>query len=163
MASPRAPIPIQTASFNDERTRNRRVWAVSAAIAVLVALPVGVSVGMKWVDLPWVDAPERAVPQWVALPQLRATTLDGSVVKARVALDVESAAVRGTIQRRTQQVGLLLEVSVASRSKAQLRSPEGIALLGRDMRTRLNDYLASEADHAVRAVAIQDLIVNPQN
>jgi flagellar basal body-associated protein FliL len=160
MAPPR--VPIQTATFDDERTRNRRVWVVSAAIAAVIALPVGVSVGMKWVDLPWTESQERAVPEWVPLPQLRATTIDGSVVKARVALDVESAAVRGTIQRRTQQVGLLLEVSVASRSKEQIRSPEGIEALSRDMRKRLNDYLESEADNAVRSVAIQDLIVNPQ-
>lgn len=161
MAPPR--IPIQTASFIDERSRNRRVWIVSGVIAIVIALPIGVSVGMKWVDMPWSDAQERAVPEWVALPQLRATTLDGSVVKARVALDVDSSAVRGTIQRRVQQVGLLLEVSVASRSKEQIRSPDGIEDLSRDMRERLNHYLESEADNAVRAVAIQDLIVNPQN
>ena len=160
MASPR--VPIQTASFDDERKRNQRVWLVSVAIAVVIALPVGVSIGMKWVDLPWSDAEVSATPEWVALPQLRATTLDGTAVKARVALDVESASARLAIQQRTQQVGLLLEVSVASRSKAQIRSPEGIARLSTDMRVRLNQYLESEGTPAVRSVAIQDLIVNPQ-
>ena len=160
MAPPRAPAA--PSHPDDERASNRRVYLVSAVIAVLIALPVGVSVGMSWVDLPWSNDDSHTSPEWVALPQLRATTIDGTVVKARVALDVDSAAARNAIQRRTQQVGLLLEVSVASRSKAQIRSPEGIEELSRDMRRRLNRYLESEGTEVVKSVAIQDLIVNPQ-
>ena len=159
MASPRAPA---APAPSDDRAGNRRVYIVSAVIAALVAVPVGVSVGMSWVDLPWSNAESRATPEWVALPQLRATTIDGVGVKARVALDIDSVTGRNAIQRRTQQVALLLEVSVASRSKAQIRSPEGIEDLSRDMRRRLNQYLESEGTDVVRAVAIQDLIVNPQ-
>lgn len=161
MAPPRAPL-APASSPDDERSTNRRVYWAAAAITVLVALPVGVSIGMSWVDLPWSNTEARATPEWVALPQLRATTIDGSVVKARVALDVDGVTARNAIQRRAQQVGLLLEVSVASRSKAQIRSPEGIEALSVDMRTRLNHYLESEGADAVKSVAIQDLIVNPQ-
>lgn len=160
MPPPRAAVPSPL--DDDERTSNRRVWLVTGVIALLIALPVGVSVGMSWVDLPWSNSDARAVPEWVTLPQLRVTTIDGAVVKARVALDVESASARTAIQRSTQQVGLLLEVSVASRSKEQVRSAEGIAQLSQDMRRRLNRYLESEGADVVKAVAIQDLIVNPQ-
>ena len=160
MAPPRTAPPSRP--LDDERIGNRRILLVAGVIAALVALPVGVSVGLSWVDMPWDDAQVKVVPEWVSVPALRVTTIDGAVVKARVSLDVESASARSTIQRRTQQVGLLLEVSVASRSKEQIRSPDGIAQLSEDMRTRLNRYLASEGAGVVRAVAIQDLIVNPQ-
>jgi flagellar basal body-associated protein FliL len=160
MATPRnAPASRFEA---DERVSNRRILLVAGVIAALIALPVGVSVGMAWLDMPWEDAEAKPVPEWVSLPALRVTTIDGAVVKARVALDVDSASARSTIQRRTQQVGLLLEVSVASRSKEQVRSPDGIAQLSEDMRTRLNHYLEAEGANVVKAVVIQDLIVNPQ-
>jgi len=160
MAPPRTVPPSRYEE--DERTGNRRVLFAAAAVALLVALPVGVSVGMSWVDLPWSAAETKVVPEWVAVPQLRATTIDGAVVKARVALDVESAAVRSAIQRRIQQVGLVLEVSVASRSEEQVRATDGLAALSDDMRVRLNRYLEAEGPGVVKAVAIQDLIVNPQ-
>jgi len=160
MATPRTAPPSRL--DDDEPTSNRRILLVAGVIAALIALPVGVSVGMSWVDVPWSDGDAKVAPEWVALPALRVTTVDGAVVKARIALDVESASARSTIQRRTQQVGLLLEVSMASRSKEQIRAPGGIAQLSEDMRTRLNRYLESDGTGVVRAVAIQDLIVNPQ-
>ena len=143
-----------------QRRERRRPYLVAAAIALVVLVPIGVSIGMSWVELPW-DAPSegRVTPDWVPMPQVRATTSDGSVVKARVALDVDGAAARSTIQRSTQQVGLVLEVAVASHTRAQIRAPDGIQVLADDMRDRLNAYLGSDA---VNAVAIQDLIVNPQ-
>lgn len=149
---------------HDAQRRERiRLFVIAASIGALIVVPVGVAVGMSWVELPWVAPAESvAVPDWVPLPQVRATTIDGSVVKARVALDVGSAAARGTIQRRTQQVGLVLEVAVASRTRDEIRAPRGIEQLSADMRTRLNQYLESEGINVVKAVAIQDLIVNPQ-
>ena len=47
------------------------------------------------------------------------------MVKARVALDVPGAAAKNAIQRNTQQVGLLLEVSIAQQTRAQIGSPDG--------------------------------------
>jgi len=140
-----------------------RLFLIAAAVTALFVLPIGVAVGMSWVDLPWTAPSQaRAEPDWVALPQVRATTLDGNVVKARVALDVAGAGARGTIQRNTQQVGLVLETAVAAHTREQIRSAEGIERLSGVMRDRLNEYLESEGDRVVRSVAIQDLIVNPQ-
>ena len=142
----------------------RRTLLVVAVVTALISVPVGVSVGMSWVDLPWSDASRsRAVPDWVTLPTLRATTSDGTVVKARVALDVSDSGAKSTIQRNVQQVGLLLEVSIAQQTRAQIGSAQGIPRLAQDMRDRLNAYLeADQGEPLVRSVAIQDLLVKPQ-
>lgn len=142
----------------------RRSLFIVAVLTALVAVPVGVSVGMKWVDMPWSE-PSRvqAAPDWLALPLVRATTSDGTVVKARVALDVADNAAKSTIQRNVQQVGLLLEVSIAQQTRAQIGSTQGIPRLAEDMRDRLNEYLdGDEAAPPVKSVAIQDLLVKPQ-
>ena len=142
----------------------RRSLFIVAVLTALVAVPVGVSLGMKWVDLPWSE-PSRvqATPDWLALPVVRATTSDGTVVKARVALDVADNAAKSTIQRNVQQVGLLLEVSIAQQTRAQIGSSQGIPRLAEDMRDRLNEYLdGDDAAPPVKSVAIQDLLVKPQ-
>ncbi|MFT3663633.1 hypothetical protein [Piscinibacter sp.] len=139
----------------------RRSIAVVAVLSALVAVPVGLSLGMSWLDMPWAERPgARPAPDWVALPALRATTADGTLVKARVALDVPQRSARSTIEHNLQQVGLLLEVSVAQQTREQIGSAAGIPHLAEDMRDRLNAYLG--ADAAVRSVAIQDLLVKPR-
>ena len=111
---------------------------IAVAVTALLAVPIGISVGMSWVELPWSNVePVKAAPEWVNLPQVRATTIDGTVVKARVALDVPGAVAKNTIQRNTQQVGLLLEVSIAQQTREQIGSPKGITRLSDDMRDRL--------------------------
>lgn len=154
------PPPI----LAEPATDNRRLVLIAVAMTALLAVPIGISVGMSWVDLPWSNVePVRAAPEWVNLPQVRATTVDGTVVKARVALDVPGAVAKNTIQRNTQQVGLLLEVSIAQQTREQIGSPKGIARLSDDMRDRLNAYLGGDDDEvAVKSVAIQDLLVKPQ-
>ena len=137
------PPPI----LAEPATDNRRLVLIAVAMTTLLAVPIGISVGMSWVNL----------------PQVRATTVDGTVVKARVALDVPGAVAKNTIQRNTQQVGLLLEVSIAQQTREQIGSPKGIARLSDDMRDRLNAYLGGDDDEvAVKSVAIQDLLVKPQ-
>ena len=145
-------------------TDNRRLVLIAVSVTALLAVPIGISVGMSWVELPWSNVePVKAAPEWVNLPQVRATTIDGTVVKARVSLDVPGALAKNTIQRNTQQVGLLLEVSIAQQTREQIGSPKGISRLSDDMRDRLNAYLGGEGkDVAVKSVAIQDLLVKPQ-
>ncbi len=154
------PPPADTDSGSD----NRRNLIGVAMLGALVALPLGISVGISWVDLPWNEpTPAKAAPDWVSLPQVRATTVDGTVVKARVALDVQGSDAKAQIQRNVQQVGLLLEVSIAQQTRAQIGSPQGIPRLADDMRDRLNAYLGDDGEEAaVKSVAIQDLLVKPQ-
>lgn len=155
---------LSSASAAASGADTRRTLLVVAVVTALISVPVGVSVGMSWVDMPWSEAARtQAAPDWVALPAVRATTSDGTVVKARVALDVPGSSAKSAIQRNVQQVGLLLEVSIAQQSRAQIGSPEGITHLASDMRERLNAYLDGDADEpAVKSVAIQDLLVKPQ-
>jgi len=150
--------PAITASSAD----NRRLLLIALTVVLMVVVPIGVSVGMSWVDMPWSDTQARSDPEWLSMPQVRATTADGTAVRARVALDVPSPKIKAMIQRSTQQVGLLLEVSVASHTRAELGSAEGIGHLSEDMRERLNAYLGVDDAVAVRSVAIQDLLVKPQ-
>lgn len=154
------PPPADTTPGSDSR---RNLIGV-AMLGALLALPVGISVGVSWVDLPWNETtPAKAAPDWVSLPQVRATTIDGTVVKARVALDVQGSDAKAQIQRNVQQVGLLLEVSIAQQTRAQIGSPQGIPRLAEDMRDRLNAYLGDDGEEAaVKSVAIQDLLVKPQ-
>jgi len=141
----------------------RRLWLIGAAVAALLLVPLGVAVGLAWVELPQASSPSRATPDWVALPQLRATTNDGVVVRARVALDVPGTLLKAEIQRNTQQVGLLLELSVAARTRAELGSSAGLSALSEDMRARLNGYLGvAEGEPGIVSVAIQDLLIKPQ-
>ncbi len=141
----------------------RRLWLIGAGLAALLLVPLGIAASLAWVELPWNDAPSRAAPEWVALPQLRATTSDGTVVRARVALDVPGTMLKAQIQRNVQQVGLLLELSVAARTRAELGAPDGLRALSDDMRERLNAYLGvGEGERGVNAVAIQDLLIKPQ-
>ncbi len=141
-----------------------RTLLIVAVLTALVALPVGVSVGMSWVDMPWAK-PERApvAPDWLPLPTVRATTADGTAVKARVALDVADGRAKSAVQQNVQQVGLVLEVSIAQQSRAQIGAPDGMKRLAQDMRDRLNTYLDADGQvPPVKSVAIQDLLVNPQ-
>lgn len=159
MASP--PTLAETSSSAD----TGRSLFIVAALTAAVAVPVGVSVGMRWVDMPWSEPTRvQAAPEWLALPVVRATTSDGTVVKARVALDVSSSAARSAIQRNVQQVGLLLEVSIAQQTRTQIGSAQGIPQLAEDMRDRLNAYLEGGQGDAppIKSVAIQDLLVKPQ-
>ena len=144
------PPPI----LAEPATDNRRLVLIAVAMPALLAVPIGISVGMSWVDLPWSNVePAKAAPEWVNLPQVRATTVDGTVVKARVALDVPGAVAKNTIQRNTQQVGLLLEVSIAQQTREQIGSPKGIARLSDDMRDRLNACLGGDDDEAAHRPA----------
>ena len=67
-------------------------------------------------------------------------------------------------ERNVQQIGLLLEVSIAQQTRSQIGSAQGIPRLAEDMRERLNEYLvAGDAKTPpVKSVAIQDLLVKPQ-
>lgn len=163
MATP--PTLASASAAPEPASDTRRSLFIVAILTALVAVPVGVSLGMNWVDLPWSESSKvQAAPDWLALPTVRATTSDGTVVKARVALDVSNSAARSAIQRNVQQVGLLLEVSIAQQSRAQIGSAQGIPHLAQDMRERLNEYLDADASGAppVKSVVIQDLLVKPQ-
>jgi flagellar basal body-associated protein FliL len=145
----------------DSRSDTRRSLIGIALLVALIVLPIALSLSVSWVDLPWNSAaPAKAAPDWVSLPQVRATTTDGTVVKARVALDVQGSSAKTQLQNNVAQVGLLLEISIAQQTRAQIGSPQGIPRLAQDIRDRLNGYLVPTGEDApIKSVAIQDLLV----
>jgi hypothetical protein len=153
------PSPQRTAAeAAAARSERRRAAVVAVVVVGVIAVPVAVSVVISWGDVSW---PGRtSTPLWVALPQVRATTNDGVIVKARVAVDAPDSS--AAIQRRTQQVGLVLEGSIAAHTRGQLAGAPGIARLSGDMEGRLNGYLADQGVAPVRSLAIQDLYVTPR-
>jgi len=155
MSAAAAPLSKPASNASSKRSLTLVVGVLSA----LLALPLGVALGAAWIDMFGPTPSARAVPQWVTPGTVRATTNDGTAVKARVALDVGSSASRDAVQRRMQQVGLVLEVSVGSHRRRELTGAQGIQNLADDMLGRLNDYLDQEGVAPIRSVAIQDLIV----
>ncbi|HJV97015.1 MAG TPA: flagellar basal body-associated FliL family protein [Albitalea sp.] len=128
------------------------------AVVILTALVgglVGAAAMMSWVDGPRLSS--QPTPQWVMPSEVRGTTQDGTLVKARVALDVASSSNRHAVESRMQQVDLVLQLAIGGRSRRELTAPDGVAQLAADMRRRLNAYLAAEGADPVRAVAIQDI------
>ena len=138
----------------------RRLVKLLAGIAVTIVVLIGVPLLFTQVEWPWSDPPSKPPPQWVTLPTLRATTADGSGIKARVAIDVDSSDTKSTIQSRVQQVSVMLEVTLASQGRGKVTSPQGMQQLATDMRDRLNGYLAAEGVPPAKSVAIQDLVVS---
>ena len=54
------------------------------------------------------------------------------------------------------QVSLLLQTSIGTHERDELKTPQGMVELADDMRTRLNAYLEAEGLKPVASVAIQD-------
>ena len=135
----------------------RRVLWVLLAIALIIAIPVGIAGGISWLDWAgsWSGA-GRPQPKWVTAGEVRATTRDGTLVKVRVAFDVGSSSTRAAVERHLRDVGLLLEVSVGAQSTEDLTGAHGIERLSRDMLERVNAYLATEGVEPLKSVAIQD-------
>ena len=99
MATPPAfaPAPDESSSAD-----TRRSLFIVALLTAAVAVPVGVSVGMKWVDMPWAEpARTQAAPDWVALPTVRATTSDGTVRFHPRAYGAEAAEYRFEVDGRS--------------------------------------------------------------
>lgn len=146
-------------SATAQRPSNRSIALIVGGLTALLALPLGMALGAAWIDFAGNAPPARAVPQWVTPGTVRATTTDGTSVKARVALDVGTSDGRDAVQRRLQQVGLVLEVSVGAHGRRQLAGSRGIQNLSEDMLDRVNEYLDQEGVAPIRSVAIQDLLV----
>jgi len=139
-------------------TDTRRLLLIVATIAALVAVPAGIVGAIDWLDLAgtW-TASGRPTPQWLTSGEVRATTRDGTLVKLRVAFDVGDGATKSAVQRKLSDVTVLLEISIAAFSTAELAGEHGIERLSREMLRRVNDYLGLQGVAPLRRVAIQDL------
>jgi flagellar basal body-associated protein FliL len=153
MPNPPTAKPRARAASSDT---SRPLYTI-AVIAALIALIVGVSAGVSMLQTPHALSRSGPAPQWVTPDEVRATTRDGMIVKVRVALGAPDASARSAVERRMQQIGMVLELSVGALSRGELIGANGIARLATEMRNRVNTYLQSEGIDPLRSVVIQDL------
>jgi flagellar basal body-associated protein FliL len=132
---------------------------VLAGAILLVGLPAAVAFGLSWAGWSGITSSDRAVPAWVQSETVRATTSDGSVVTARVAIDAGNADTKAALESERKQVGLMLQNSVGAQPQHRLSGPTGLAQLSEDVRDQLNGFLESRQVPPVREVFVQDLLI----
>jgi flagellar basal body-associated protein FliL len=150
MATPRQPSRPPVPARNG--------WWVALFI-VLGAVPVVLALTLAWFEYRPSGPGEVPKPLWVVPEIIRATTTDGTPVKTKVAIDVTSDSAKFSIERKLNQVGLVLQTSLGSKSRQELTGPKGLQLLSQDMLQKLNAYLTQEDIEPAKAVAIQDFLI----
>ena len=133
---------------------------VFVAVVVLIGLPAALATGASWVD--WSDKPtaeQAAAPNWLPAETVRATSSDGEVIKAKVALDVPDSDTRSWIKSRPQQVALVMQIAVAEHDHGDAEGAARVQRLSADLHERLNDYLEAHQVPPVRDLVIQDLVI----
>jgi flagellar basal body-associated protein FliL len=133
-------------------------WTVPFYI-LLGALPVVLVMALAWFDFDTLAPGEVPKPAWVSPGTIRATTTDGVPVKTKVAIDAANTSAKLSMERQLNQVGLVLQNSLAAKSRQQLTGPQGIAGLSEDMLTQLNGYLGQQDIAPAKAVVIQDFLI----
>jgi flagellar basal body-associated protein FliL len=152
-----SPPPKRADRFASDRFLPAIVFL---AVLVLIGLPAALATGASWVD--WSDKPtaeQAATPNWLPAETVRATSSQGEVIKARVALDAPDADTRSWIKGRPQQVALAMQIALAEHQHGDAAGSERVQRLSADLQERLNDYLAAHQVPPVRDVLIQDLVI----
>jgi flagellar basal body-associated protein FliL len=133
-------------------------WTV-LLYALLVATPVALVMALAWFDFDTLSPSEAPKPMWVNPGTIRATTTDGTPVKTNVAIDAADTSAKLLMERQLNQVGLVLQNALASKSRQQLAGPEGLASMTADMLTQLNGYLGQQKIAPAKAVVVQDFLL----
>jgi flagellar basal body-associated protein FliL len=156
-----APPPPKPAASAGRPASDRYLpGIVFVAVLVLIGLPAALATGASWVD--WSDKPtaeQAATPHWLPTETVRATSGDGEVIKAKVALDVPDSDTRSWIKSRPQQVALVMQIAVAEHEHGNTEGSARVQRLSADLHERLNDYLESHQVPPVRDLIIQDLVI----
>jgi flagellar basal body-associated protein FliL len=134
------------------------VWTVLFYI-VLGATPVVLVMALAWFDFDTLAPGEVPKPVWVSPGTIRATTTDGVPVKTKVAIDAADTSAKLSMERQLNQVGLVLQNTLASKSRQQLTGPQGMAGLAGDMLSSLNDFLGQQSIAPAKEVVIQDFLL----
>jgi flagellar basal body-associated protein FliL len=134
------------------------VWTVLLYI-VLAASPVAVVLALAWFDFDTAAPGEAPKPVWVSPGTIRATTTDGVPVRTKVAIDAADTSAKFLMERQLNQVGLVLQNTLASKSRLDLAGAQGMQRLSQDMLKTLNVYLRQKEIEPARTVVIQDLLI----
>ena len=156
MAAPPRKPAARAARTGSER------WvaaAIVAAVVVLVGLPAALATGASWVDWSDSSAPEGVTPSWLPPETVRATSNNGEVIKAKVALDVPDEDTRSWIKGHPQQVTLAMQIGVSEHDNGDAEGAARVQRLTASIEERLNDHLVANQVPPVREVVIQDLVI----
>ncbi|MFM9916065.1 MAG: hypothetical protein ACKVOX_09690 [Rhizobacter sp.] len=136
-----------------------RLWLayVLAGVILLIGIPVAVAIGASWVRLSEPAKTDRPAPNWVRSEAVQATTSNGDSVKAQVAFDAAEGSTRAVLEANRTQVALLMQISLGAYDRPTIQDAQGMQRLSKDMRSRLNAFLAEHGAAPVREVIIQDL------
>lgn len=140
-----------------EPDRTLLIWVV-AVTCFVTGLLTALAIGSSWLNPADADKSSAVQPNWVSLDTIRATSGDGEVVKARMALDAPDPDTRAWLRNRPHQVALLLQISVAEYENGDAAGAERVQRLGADTRSRLNKFLVAHHVPPVRDVVVQDLV-----
>ena len=137
----------------------RRDLIVVAAIAAIVGVPAGIAGGLRWVETAGAEPDSPAEPEWITPDALRAMTQDGTLVKARVALEAGGDGDLAALRFRLREINQILNVSVLAHTREEISGADGLARLSGDMLTRVNRFLESEGVAPLRSIAITELMM----
>ncbi|MES2090684.1 MAG: flagellar basal body-associated FliL family protein [Pseudomonadota bacterium] len=149
---------IDDQASSDTETSGRWV-AILILFLVVVGLPLLVMNGASWLDVKPTISPPRPAPNWVMPELIKATTSDGTIVTAKVAIDVADSASRTMFAREGGQLVFMLQVVLAARSEEELTSKDGLEQLSKDLRRQVNGYLKAQDLPPVKSVVVQDLFL----
>lgn len=136
----------------------RNGWMVLFYI-LLGASPVVLVMALAWFDFDTLAPGEVPKPVWVNPGTIRATTTDGVPVKTKVAIAAADTSAKLLMERQLNQVGLVLQNTLASKNRQQLTGPQGVAGLSSDMLTGLNGFLRQQDISPAKEVVIQDFLI----
>lgn len=130
-------------------------WKLLAVVVGMAAALAALLVALAFVATAWQDGGH---PQWVSSTAVRATTGDGTIVRARLALDAPDAETRDFARRSPAQLALMLQVAIAAFDAGSANGADRVLRLGASVRERVNEMLAARRLPPVRDVVLQDLV-----
>ena len=146
-----------------DRIGTLRSWKQRDAVFPLLALGIALAIlgAQRW-RLPEPDVgtgSAPAVPCWVMLGPIEATTADGSTLRVRLALDACDAGSQGAINARRGDLEAIVHVVVAGRSRSELEGAAGIRGLREALKLRINEHVRGVGAEAVRDVVIDQFVL----
>lgn len=135
------------------------MWVV-AVMLVMVGTLLALAMGARWLNSGEPARAEGGVPpDWLTTEMVRATSGDGMVIRARVALDVPDADTRALIRSRPAQVAMAMQIGAAAYEVGDDEGAQRVEALSNQIEDQLNKYLVANRVAPVRDVVVQDLVL----
>lgn len=153
-------VPASQSTLLAEHADDRLVPIYLLVIlALTIGLTSGLAIGMSSFRLDQWMPSSRSVPSYIESGTVHATTSDGTIVTARVAIDVRNTDTRAVLEKERDQVAPMLQNSVGVQPHDSILGASGITQISANMRTQLNQFLESRQAEPIHEVMIQDLLI----